>query len=259
MHNLKQFLQRHPILTYVILVYLFEIGSVLIAFRTPDFLPLLLSIWPALAAILITALVEGRTGLKNLLRGLARWRIGLAGAAIVLGIPLLGTLAMVLVAALTRSPSVFEFGTLSPVLLVFSLIFNASEELGWRGFMLPRMLRSRPALPASLMIGVLWGAVHLPLHLPGQWYSSLPIWPTPVILIAYSVLLAWVYQRTRGSVLAAAMFHALLNSLTPLTAGIDLTLAWWLRAAVFASLALIVAILAGPDLSQQSAPQSETM
>jgi hypothetical protein len=194
---------------------------------------------------------------KTYVSGLSKWRIGLAGYAIVLGLPLGGTLAMVVLAALLGSPGAFRFGPFMPILLVFSVIFNGMEELGWRGFSLPRLLRDRPVLPASLFLGVFWGIAHLPLHLPGHWYAGLPIWPTPIILIAYSGLLSWVYVRTRGSLLATTVFHATLNFLTPITSGIDLSLAWWLRAGVFTALALAVAILFRPGRSLESDMQPE--
>jgi membrane protease YdiL (CAAX protease family) len=258
-NKLSALVKRYPLLAYLASVAVLEMGAVLAAFRSPDLLPLLLSIPPALAALLLAAISDGRAGVKALLSGLTRWRIGLGGYALVLGLSLAGTLAIVLLAALLGSPGAFRFGPLVPVLLVFSLIFNGLEELGWRGFALPRLLQSRSFLPASLILGVFWGAAHLPLHLPGQWYAGLPVWPTIPILIAYSVLLSWIYIRTRGSVLATTLFHAMLNFWTPLTGGIDLNLSWVLRAAVFAVLALAVAVLSGRALSPKPGTQPESI
>ena len=86
------------------------------------------------------------------------------------------------------------------------------EELAWRGFALPRLLTSHNALVASLILGVLWAAWHLPL----VWTESAPLYQQPVWLLllnmtAKSILFTWVFLHTRGSVLLAALLHATTN------------------------------------------------
>ncbi len=110
------------------------------------------------------------------------------------------------------------------------------------------LLRGHSALVASLLVGLPWAAFHLPLHLPGHWYAEIPITATLLILLAYSVLLTWIFVHTRGSVLMTTLFHGTRNAVTPLTAGIDLELAWWLRAAGFSAIVLIVVLVTGPNL-----------
>lgn len=60
------------------------------------------------------------------------------------------------------------------VLLPVFLITNLGEEIGWRGYALPKLLAQRSALVSSLVIGILWGMVHLALHLPGLMLSANP-------------------------------------------------------------------------------------
>jgi membrane protease YdiL (CAAX protease family) len=93
------------------------------------------------------------------------------------------------------------------------------EELGWRGYALPRLLQRFGALTASLIVGVAWTFWHTPLFWApaGTTISGGPVTPAAVagylaLLTGYSVLYTWVYQHTRGSVLMVFLFHASFNT-----------------------------------------------
>src|SRR3712207_6537622 len=86
------------------------------------------------------------------------------------------------------------------------------EELGWRGYALPRLLARRSALAASLILGLLWGLWHLPtFYVLGAPQHGLPISAFLLLTMAYSVLFTWIYLHTRGSVLIATLFHSAIN------------------------------------------------
>ena len=76
------------------------------------------------------------------------------------------------------------------------------EEPGWRGFALPRLLSRYPALTASLILGVVWAAWHLPLLLVGD----LTVYGTVNAVLA-AIVFTWVYQNTGGSVLVPILMH----------------------------------------------------
>ena len=78
-----------------------------------------------------------------------------------------------------------------------------------------------PVLAATLAVGVIFTVAHLPLYLPGQLYDGLPVWPLRLILLSYSVLLAWIFIGSGQSSLLAGLGHVASNGLTPLTWGID--------------------------------------
>jgi membrane protease YdiL (CAAX protease family) len=255
MHHIRAVVKRRPLATFFALAFVLLGASTLLATGAPQLLPLLLSVVPALAAFLVAAVAEGRTGIRALLHRCVIWRVSLTWYGVVLAIPLLGTLAMVGLATQLGAPAATQLGHLSLILIIFAYIFNAVEEVAWRGFAVPHLLRDRSALAAGLIVGVPWAAFHLPLHLPGQWNAAAPIAATPLILIAYSVALTWVFIHTRGSVLLTTLCHGTLNALTPLTAGIAPAQAWWLRAAVFGVIALLVVVATGPDLGRKLAVQ----
>jgi membrane protease YdiL (CAAX protease family) len=87
------------------------------------------------------------------------------------------------------------------------------EEIGWRGFALDRLLRTRSALSASVILGCVWAAWHLPLFaVPGTFQHDLGIatpraWVFLATMVPLSVVMTWVYQHTARSTLAAALVH----------------------------------------------------
>ena len=99
-----------------------------------------------------------------------------------------------------------------PLLLIALVIPAILEEVGWRGYALPRLQHSFGALRASLILGVIWAGLHLPLWLlPDFGFAdqSIPLYVVQVM--AFSVVLAWLYNATGGSLLLTGIAHAAIN------------------------------------------------
>ena len=79
------------------------------------------------------------------------------------------------------------------------------------------------------------------------------VWSTATQVIAYSVILTWIYVGTGGSVLMTGLFHTLANGLVPLTNGVDPNLAWDIRGVIFPIVAILVVALGGFRARQPSA------
>ena len=95
-----------------------------------------------------------------------------------------------------------------PVIFVSQLFTSPLlEELGWRGFALPMLQDKFNALGSSLILGLLWGAWHLPLIL--AYGDNIPAYLA--LMIAHTILMSWVFNSTAGSLLIAILFHASLN------------------------------------------------
>lgn len=90
----------------------------------------------------------------------------------------------------------------------FFLGGGLGEELGWRGFALPRLQKIYPPLTASFTVGLFWGLWHLPDFWlsPERQRDSVPLFL--LTIVALSVLYTWVYNRTGGSLLLVALLHA---------------------------------------------------
>jgi len=131
-------------------------------------------------------------------------------------------------------------------------LFALPEELGWRGYALPKLLSKHSPLTTSLMIGVLWGSLHLALTLPGMIYAGAPLLPTFLELIALSVLMTWLYIQSGGNILLSSLFHAAQSFFVIVNDGIPLEQQAWLMAGVYLAMALVVAIVAGPRFARTS-------
>jgi hypothetical protein len=101
-----------------------------------------------------------------------------------------------------------------------------------------------PLIAASLLVGIPFTLIHLPLHMPGHLYADLPMWPTILATMSIAVLTGWAFAAGRGSSLLAGLLHAAANGAVPLTWGIDVVRVWELRGVVYAVMAVAVVILA---------------
>jgi membrane protease YdiL (CAAX protease family) len=174
---------------------------------------------PSLSALVVTAYVGGIGGLRELLSRVFRWRVGIRWyLTVFLGMPAIIVGSAVLTAWLSGESFNFERGhrplALYPVLM--SLVLDPGplgEELGWRGFALPRLLRKYTALTASIIVGLIWGLWHLPAFvISGLPQNQLSLPAFLIGCIALSVLMTWVFQHTNGSILFAILIHWLFNT-----------------------------------------------
>jgi membrane protease YdiL (CAAX protease family) len=209
-------------------------------------LPFVLALGPAVIAIAI-AWREGHGALRHLLHPLTirsadrRWYL-------VLAIPVLWSLGTVAVAVGLGEPIAGLFDTLLPAVLIIPLVVLLpafTEELAWRGFALPRLMSAMSPLRAALVLAIPWTLIHAFLFLPGQWYGNLAVWPMVISIFSYSILLTWIFVGTGGSVLMTGLFHAALNGVAPIMAGVDPDSSWVIRNVVAAGIAVAVVALGG--------------
>ena len=93
------------------------------------------------------------------------------------------------------------------------LATNLWEEIGWRGFALPRLQKRFSPLVASLVLGFLWSLWHLALVLnPIEEMAALPIWANLPYTLALSILYTWLYNHARGNLSVVSLFHAMTNA-----------------------------------------------
>jgi uncharacterized protein len=258
--------RSHPLVTFFVLAYALSWwGWILYAFN-PD-LPPIASFGPFLAALLVLAITGGRAGVMGLLRRMVRWRVGPEWYAVALLLPVVITLAATVLNVLlgAQAPSSAELGGwtgLVPgffLLLLIPGIGGAWEEPGWRGYALLQLQADRSALSASLILGVLWAFWHLPLMVVGQIN-----WSDIVLVIAVSVVFAWVFNNAEGSVLIAMMMHAMNNTISgnffsPMFSGTDSVRQSWLLAVLWWVVAIVVVVATGPEhLSRKHTKQTPT-
>lgn len=183
-------------------------------------------------------------GVRALLGSLAAWRvhIGWYGAALLL-MPLLSVLGIMLLALLGKQISAVirtePLPELLPLLLtvfIATLLYGGplGEEAGWRGFALPKLQARFSPVVASVVLGVLWGLWHLPLHLNGFYQGSFPDGVAGIGLrllssVGLAILFTWLYNRTQGNLLLMVLLHTAVNNTAgfwlPITLGMYIMMA----------------------------------
>ena len=171
---------------------------------------------PTLAALLMLALFGKRAELKGLLARLRPRRPGL---------PLLGLLllplglllpALFALALLGGSLAGLQWGALLPSFLLSILVSGLGEELGWRGYALPRLQARHGALGASAILGLVWALWHLPIFLWTATSTGAGLLAEytlyALVLMAYSVILSRVYDAARGSLWPVVLLHAAITA-----------------------------------------------
>ncbi len=264
-----QLARRHPLIVFFVLAY-----AVTWAVWIPRALGVQVGVvgqawtWmPAIAAFAAAALTGGRAAVSDLGRRLVPWRVAWPWYAVVIVGPAVFSLAVGAVYVLLGGswsaalPAAFTtpIPSLALFLVILTLTDGLGEEPGWRGFALPRLLDRTNPLVASLLLGVLWAGWHLPLvWTEGSSLSGSPVWLLFLNLPATSVLFTWVFLRTRGSVLLAALLHGATNlfvvSPVPGVSG-DLTLALLTVAAKWVLVIVLVAV-AGAQLTRKADPEA---
>ena len=255
MKSIVKFINRYPLITYFVLAYAFAwIFYPLIERSAVYGLPGLFA--PALAAIIVCWAAGGRSGIGNLLRKLAIWRVGFIWYVIALGLPIVLSFLVAILGRYFGGDPVLQMAPITPLsLVVFVLVVG--EELGWRGYAQPQLEKSFLPLIAAVILGVVWGFWHLPnFFIPSLPHYEIPLAAFVLYTVGLSVLAAWLLKYTRGSVLIATLFHGSTNTFGFLTPGLDVTIRWWLIGGMYLGAAVLVALVFGVRLYRSRSPDS---
>jgi membrane protease YdiL (CAAX protease family) len=226
--------QRHQLATYFGLTFAISwaiwlgliLGSLDIQTQLGAVLNVVAIAGPSIAAVVL-ATVLGRAELRCLLAGFSLSRLSVRWTVIALVLPLamMVTAIAVSVAAFGAPSPAVSFSLAGVVLAEFVRVLflggPVGEELGWRGFALPRLQQHRTALDASILLGLAWGVWHLPLYLvlgTGQ-SEILRAGASPAFAIGgflgwtigLSVLFTWLFNQTGGGLIVVILFHAAVN------------------------------------------------
>jgi membrane protease YdiL (CAAX protease family) len=231
MTTLKAFTKRHAVLTYFVLTFIFTWGCMAIAvypggfpitdeqFETSGALVYVaMLVGPSGAGLLLTGLLDGLAGFRELFSRLGKWRIDVRWYAIaLLSAPLMITTILSGLSLLSTEfqPAIFTSDdklTLVLSSIAAGLAVGLFEELGWTGFAVPRLKRRYGVLNTGLIVGLVWGAWHFPPFWGSDTFSA----AFPLVLLLgqlfswlppYRILMVWVYDRTE-SLLVSVLMHA---------------------------------------------------
>ena len=258
--------QRHPLLVFLALTFGITWSIAATAMLASDWFnavfgglnnraPMFyLAVWsPNIAALVVTLMISGLSGIKDLLSRLFRWRVRPWVWIAALGFhpALMLVVELIGLAFGDPLPTTANWHALAAGLVYLPLIALGplGEELGWRGFLLPRLLDQMQPLSAALILGAIWMVWHLPaFFLSGVPQSSMSL---PIFMIggmAFTVFITWLFLNARQSILIAGIIpHAIANAwgdaMGPMT---------WINAGVLVGGAVLLVWLVG--LRDISAP-----
>ena len=261
-------IKRHHATAYFVLTFAISWGGALLAIggagamrgTTPTSDPrfayavIAMLVGPSLSGILLTAFIDGRTGLHELLARALRCRVSAkwyAAALLTAPLAMMATLFVLSIISPAFAPGIFvstDKRSLLLVSLAVGLSAGVFEEVGWTGFAIPALRRTCNLTATGLIVGVLWSAWHL---LPNLWSMNAASGELPPsvylvatvcavfvgYLTAFRVLMVWVYEHTESLFIAVLMHVSITTSLLVLNplgiSGAHLVLYSFALAAVF--------------------------
>jgi membrane protease YdiL (CAAX protease family) len=168
---------------------------------------------PALAAIAVVWLLGRGAGVARLLAPLRRWRLhpGWYGLALLL-VPALTLISVTIQGGVIGPLEWGDMAVLIPVAIVWPLLAALGEEIGWRGFLLPRLQPRYGIVGTAIVIGIIWGLWHLPpdwigMKGYGNWFFAAFLVNGPIVLTGHAIIMAWLWNRTHGSLLLMVLYH----------------------------------------------------
>lgn len=286
MSTILAMLRRHSVLSYYVLTFILSWGGILLVVGGPGAVPgtpeqvqrlyplaiFVMILVPTVMGLLFIALVHGRSGLRDFVARLLRWRVGIQWYAIAL-----------LTVPLTVMATLFSLSLISPVYLpnivtadnkvsliltgiLVGIVGGFLEEVGWTGFAIPQLRQRYSILATGLIVGVLWGTWHLLITF---WMSGDSAGVSPLTLFlpslvasygelpAYRVVMVWVHDRTQSLLLAVLMHASLIAStlyvLNSATAGSPAVI-WHLVWAV-----VLWAIIAAVGMADRGQPSHQPL
>lgn len=220
--KLTAWLRRWPLLGYFALAYGISWGGILVVLATTGFdlvqlrpmdtgfIFVLMLLGPSTAGLAMTALLDGRPGLRSLRCNLVGWRVGgrwYAAALLTAPALLLAVLSTFSVVDAVFAPR-FQWP-----LFAIGLVAGSVEEIGWTGFATPRLMARRSLFMAGFSLGVAWALWHAMVDFRQNanamgmaWLLEFAVFYVAA-LTAYRVLMTWVFAHTR-SLLLAVLMHA---------------------------------------------------
>lgn len=273
------FISRYSVVAFFILAMVLGAGIVHLVMQgiLPAGTALTSVLSASIAGIIMTAVEDGRAGLKLMLNRLLIWRVGIGYwlFAFLFLVPaiLLGSMANPL---FNGDPLSFNHmrpaSEILPMFISFFIVAGLGQELGWTGFLMPRLQARYSALTSCVIRAILGGIWHLPLFLYSRlqppalsdfpysgWIAQkgflVAVGALLMFMLPWSIFYTWIFNNTRGSLLLVAVLHGseIWVVYWMLSAGIDPSNLdnYWGYGAVMVAVAIIIVITAGlKNLSQ---------
>jgi len=232
----REWIQQRAIVAYVGLAYgiTWSLAIIIalsyhgiVALDVPLALHYILPFGPLLSALVVSWTIGGSSSLREIISRMARWRVRPAWIAVaVLSVWVMFLLSSLILLLTGQGwPDLGVFGQVMylPYLtfvgswFLWIFTYGIGEETGWRGFLLPRLQNKYSALTSAIIVSIIWAGWHAPMFLYNENLIALGVIGTVfwvVGLMFGSVLLTWLYNNTKGSILMTAIWHGTFNTFT---------------------------------------------
>jgi membrane protease YdiL (CAAX protease family) len=265
--SILDFIKRNSVLSCFTLAFVISWGLLIIlagpgnipidAEQSQELLPLLYTmmlVGPSFSGLLLTGVLHGKAGFRSLKKQLLRWRVGMRWYMLaLLTAPIIASVILWILFRFSPEFNLGIFSSQEKASFILTGIFTGLmvglfEEIGWSGFIIPKLRKRYSILITGLLVGILWGAWHFILFWERDSFSgTLPLliilgrlfaWLPP-----FRVFMVWILDRTE-SLLMVILTHASLVFTTTVLVPMTLTgnsLLTWL---VLWGVALWIVVLA---------------
>ena len=220
---MKDSIKKRPVLSFAlfIVVWTWILMAVIIALVPvdpvdgPQFIHVALVFFvasPSVFGFIFTRIVDGKAGVRELLSRTGRWRVNPIWYAVsLLFIPAVLGVSVLIRGLFGADLSQLDILGQLAFALPIALLAGVMEEFGWRGFMLPRLLKQGSALRAALIVGVVWALWHAPINYMGlskYGWDAVPILLVLALLpIVQTVPMVWIHNSSKQSMLMMVLTH----------------------------------------------------
>lgn len=227
--------QRRMIFAYVVIAFTIswavEIPLALVAlgilsWDIPFGIHYFAAFGPGIAGIILSWLEHGNSGPVDILARCRRWRVGGVWWIVAVS-PLLAFLVAAVVISVVRgelfNTSILNHFDFLPdigvaIVLVWLTTYGFGEEIGWRGYLLPRLQRYRSSWSATLILWIIWAIWHVPSFFYLHTVSGVgTLLGFLVGMLAGAIFLTWLYNSSGGSILLVAVWHGLFDYVSACT------------------------------------------
>lgn len=212
---MQKMVSKHPVVVFCVLsiFFLSIIGGLNFAFFPSSFnYALMFPQWsPAVAAILVVAILGGKTSVATLFRAVSIKRSNTKWVLMAIVIPLvccsLSYVILMFVEYGKWITPTFNRSAGNYAICFAATVFGCyGEEIGWRGFMLPQLNKRYSLFVSSLIIGLFWGIWHMRFQIGLTAFGLFVLG-----VICYSFLITWLCSKTKNNMFVAIVFHTVIN------------------------------------------------
>ena len=166
---------------------------------------------PLIAGFIFERREKGKGAVKGLLKRAWDWKFKKIWLLPTLLLPA-GMILLTLIVKLNVENNAFALGEVFAPIPLFAIILffigGPLEEFGWRGYALPRLLKRYSFVVASLILGLMHGLWHIPLHfMEGTVQSAMPLWEFIAVTTVGAVIYSWIYIHTKGNLMLMLLYH----------------------------------------------------